>query len=210
METTIPVPPAAVTNAANEPDAPCYSVAFNVEFADLLIFSSDPFTPLADVLKADVKRALTEAGIFKPETPDPANPGKTKNSPLVFARLNHISGLFWVTDWRAALPAVETELQRIGLLPYAEIGWRDYDENIWRRGYPKPSGNIFSPLVLVSLKDQPVTPKLQESAALLFKLFATVSIPPQPGALPESPDVPSAPLPTPPSESSAGAEAHKP
>jgi hypothetical protein len=167
--------PPVTPNAANETAAPSYGVAFNIEFTNILAFTSLQ-SPLAAVLKADMDRPLAEAGLVVPPMPDPLNPGKMKNQSVVAARLNWISGLFLVTDWHLALSIMETELRRTGLLSHAETGWRDNDEGTWRRYLPKPVGATFTPLLLSAFEAQPLTPKLNDAVCLFLKAFSLANL----------------------------------
>ncbi|HXR07323.1 MAG TPA: hypothetical protein VN765_08340 [Candidatus Acidoferrum sp.] len=119
-------------------------IAFNLEFSRLVMFV--PVNQImANILQADVVRALTENGVAVIGQPDPANEFKPRCTGLVSAGGNSFYGVFVVSDREKGLSALESELTRTGVFAHAEIGFYSRDDLLWLRHRPKDDSSAFVP-----------------------------------------------------------------
>jgi hypothetical protein len=92
--------------------------------------------------------ALDKQGIIATDQPAPHNDfTRGKFAAALYIKASQAIGLFEVTDWRLAIPVIRDTLARLGLLTSAQIGWHDESEGIIRYILPRPSEELFQPVI---------------------------------------------------------------
>jgi hypothetical protein len=85
--------------------------------------------------------------LIKDASLDGTRPGSQWPSGGFITREGESIGIFFVTDWKAAVVTIQAELEAQKMALHSKVGWLCDDERIWRSCFPRDSMEDFNPIV---------------------------------------------------------------